>query len=167
MRDARFVALHRGGTLTLAEHRLLALWAADCAEHVLELFETCSSDTRPRLAIDTVREWVKGAATVGDARKAAVAAHAAARTAKSKSATAAARAAGHAVATAHMADHSLGPYWYGLKAVQAAGGSPERERAWQLMRLPNEVRRLVLAGLDRRFGVWEPSEEEDKRTDEI
>ncbi len=36
-RDRHFVALHRGGSLDLASHRLLASWAADCAEHVLPL----------------------------------------------------------------------------------------------------------------------------------
>ena len=31
--------IRRGGTLTDADHHLLALWAAACAEHVLHLFE--------------------------------------------------------------------------------------------------------------------------------
>ena len=39
-RDPRFVTIRRGGTLTDADHRLLALWAAACAEHVLDLFES-------------------------------------------------------------------------------------------------------------------------------
>lgn len=34
VRDLRFVTVRRGGTLTDADHRLLALWAASCAEHV-------------------------------------------------------------------------------------------------------------------------------------
>ncbi|WP_394342459.1 putative immunity protein [Mucilaginibacter limnophilus] len=38
-RDQRFITIRRGGTLTEEHHRLLALWAADCAEHVLHLFE--------------------------------------------------------------------------------------------------------------------------------
>ena len=37
-RDPRFVTVRRGGTLEDAQHRLLAAWAADCAEHVLEFF---------------------------------------------------------------------------------------------------------------------------------
>ena len=40
VRDLRFVTVRRGGTLTVADHRLLALWAASCAEHVLDLFES-------------------------------------------------------------------------------------------------------------------------------
>lgn len=50
------------------------------------------------------------------ARKAAYAAHTAARETDGAAADAA-RAAGHAAATAHMADHELGPAYYTLKAV--------------------------------------------------
>jgi hypothetical protein len=34
-RDSRFVTVRRGGTLEDADHRLLALWSALCAERVL------------------------------------------------------------------------------------------------------------------------------------
>jgi hypothetical protein len=147
MRDRRLVAVHRGGPLDRKKHRLLAKWAADCAERVLPLFEEYSSDDRPYRAIETARAWAKGKASVGDAQKAAVAAHAAARAVKNKSATAAARAAGHAVATAHMADHSLGAALYALKAIGASGASADSERAWQIAKLPNAVRKLVVSAL--------------------
>src|SRR5262245_26890452 len=153
MRDRRFVAVHRGGPLDPARHRLLAAWAADCAEHVLPLFEECSSDERPRRAIEVARAWARGEVSVGAAMKASVGAHAAARAVTSKSAIAAARAAGHAVATAHMADHSLGPAIYGVKAVEAAGAPADAERAWQIERLPDELRQLVVSALTRRTGV--------------
>ena len=39
-RDPRLITIRRGGTLTDSDHRLLALWAAACAEHVLHLFES-------------------------------------------------------------------------------------------------------------------------------
>jgi hypothetical protein len=150
MRDKRFVAAHRGGPLTLTEHRLLAAWAADCAEHVLPFFEFHSPDSRPRRAIEVGRAWVRGDLKTGVAQRAAVAAHAAAREATDTVAVAVARAAGHAVATAHFADHSLGPVIYGAKAVEAAGGSANDEHAWQLTRLPDEVRALVISALERR-----------------
>ena len=150
MRDKRFVAAHRGGPLTLTEHRLLAAWAADCAEHLLPLFERHCSDSRPRLAIEVGRAWVRGELKTGVAQRATVAAHAAAREATDMAAVAVARAAGHAVATAHFADHSLGPVIYGAKAVEAAGGSANDEHAWQLTRLPDEVRALVISALERR-----------------
>jgi len=148
MRDRRFVAAHRGGPLDAAAHRLLAAWAAICAERVLPLFEGCSSDDRPRVAIETAKAWSRGEVPVGAAQKAAVRAHAAAREMTSKAAIAAARAAGHAVATAHMADHCLGAPLYALKAVGAAGGSTDLERAWQIQQLPDEVRELVVSALE-------------------
>jgi hypothetical protein len=151
MRDRRFVAVHRGGPLDIAKHRLLAAWAADCAEHVLSLFEECSSDDRPRAAIEIARAWGRGEAPVGAAQKAAVRAHAAAREMTSKSAIAAARAAGHAVATAHMADHSLGAALYAQKAIVAIGASADVERAWQVEQLPYEVRELIVSALSRRL----------------
>ncbi len=53
IRDPRFITVRRGGTLEDGDHRLLALWAADCAEHVLPLFEAeRPDDDRPRRAID-------------------------------------------------------------------------------------------------------------------
>jgi hypothetical protein len=131
-------------------HRQLAAWAADCAERVLPLFEKVSADPRPRQAIATARAWARGEVPVGAAQKAAVAAHAAARTVKDAGAIAAARAAGHAVATAHMADHSLGPPLYVAKAIEAAGGSVENERAWQLSRLPPDLRELIVSALEIR-----------------
>jgi hypothetical protein len=44
----------------------------------------------------------------------------------------------------------LGPVIYGAKALEAAGGSADAERAWQLARLPDEVRALVLSALEQR-----------------
>ncbi len=60
-RDPRFITVRRGGTLQDADHHLLALWAADCAEHVLHLFEAGQpEDGRPRQAIKLVRAWMRG-----------------------------------------------------------------------------------------------------------
>src|SRR5215211_5433736 len=57
-RDPRFITIRRGGTLTDSNHRLLALWAATCAEHVLPLFEAVQpADPRPRHAIEQIRAW--------------------------------------------------------------------------------------------------------------
>jgi hypothetical protein len=150
MRDRRFVAVHRGGPLDAATHRLLAVWAADCAERLLRLCGEMGRDERSRCAVRTARAWARGAASVGDCQRAAVAAHAAARVASTAAAVAAARAAGHAAATAHMADHSLGVVIYGAKAVEAAGRSVEAELEWQLARLPHWLRRLVESALERR-----------------
>lgn len=151
MRDMRFVAVHRGGPLGVREHRMLAAWGADCAEHVLPLLVERSSDDRPGYAIEVARAWARGEVPVGDAQKAAVASHAAARAMTSPSAIAAARAAGHAVATAHMADHCLGASLYALKAVEAAGASVDTERAWQRDRIPDGLRELIVSAMESRL----------------
>ena len=144
MRDQRFVAEHRGGPLSMHDHRLLARWAADCAEHVLSDLWEDDNDPRPFDAIRQARAWARGEISVGEARKAAVAAHAAARESHDAAATAVARASGHAVATAHMADHSLGGALYALKALKIAGQSINAERKWQDEQLPSEIKELVL-----------------------
>ena len=161
-RDPRFVAIHRGGLLDVASHRLLASWAADCAEHVLLLFTAKDpEDDRPRRAIETARAWSRGEASVGEAREAAFAAHAAARSASDAAAREVARAAGHAVATAHMADHELGAAAYAIKAVRLAAPEPdamaagERECRWQREQLPDAIRELVLSDEEGRYKkIW-------------
>src|SRR5256884_8615367 len=80
VRDPRFVTIRRGGTLTDSDHLPLALWAASCAEHVLDLFESAQpEDPRPRQAIEQARAWARGEITMTEARTAAGHANAAAR----------------------------------------------------------------------------------------
>jgi hypothetical protein len=141
----------------VTHHRLLASWAADCAEHVLPLFTVkYPKDDRPRRAIEMARAWSRGEATVSEARQAAFAAHAAARSASDTAASAVARAAGHAVATAHMADHELGAAGFAIKAVRLASPASaaitagERECRWQLEHLPEAIREIVLSDEERR-----------------
>src|ERR671933_847667 len=79
-RDARLITIRRGGTLTDSDHRLLALWAAACAEHVLYLFESVQPPApRPRHAIDQIRAWSRGEITMSQSRSAGGHAMAAAR----------------------------------------------------------------------------------------
>ena len=114
------------GALTLSEEdrRVLAVWAADCAERTLPLFEArAPGDSRPRDAIDGVRAFARGELQIGPVRALAVAAHAAAREVSEPAATAAARAAGHAAAVAHMASHARGVAY---AAIAAGLGRPRR-----------------------------------------
>jgi hypothetical protein len=143
MRDKRFIAEHRGGLLKKDHHRLLIKWACKCCEHVLPF---CSEAADERLinALLIAREWVSGNAKVGDAMKASVGSHAVARESADPISIAVARSIGHAVATAHMADHSLGAAIYALKAVKFADKSVDAERKWQNEQLPSEIRELVL-----------------------
>ena len=70
-RDPRFITMRRGGTLTDADHHLLALWAAACAEHVLHFFESAKpADSRPRHAIEQARAWARGEIPMSQSRAA-------------------------------------------------------------------------------------------------
>jgi hypothetical protein len=118
---------------SLRERRSQALWAADCAERVLPYFgDVFPGDDRPRKAIEAARAWARGEIRVGEARAAALAAHAAARDAAAANypaACAAARAAGHAAATAHVASHARAVTFYAEKVEgYAKTGLVTRER---------------------------------------
>ena len=149
-RDPRFITERRGGTLTDDDHHLLAQWAADCAQHVLHLFEEVQpDDDRPRRAIDSARAWTRGEITMSQSRAAGGHAMAAARE-LSGAARHAAFAAGQAAAAAHVAAHELGAAAYAIKAARAAAPAGQSEAAgrleckWQRAQLPDAIRDLVL-----------------------
>ena len=157
VRDLRLVTIRRGGTLTDSDHHLLALWAASCAEHVLDLFESVRpSDPRPREAIEHARAWVRGEVKMTQARAAGGHAMGAARDLRG-AARHAAYAAGQAGAVAHVAAHELGAAAYAIKAAQDAyPGNAEAgriEREWQRQQLPGQVRDLVLEDQARRNDI--------------
>ena len=143
MRDKRFIAEHRGGPLKKEQHYQLIKWACDCAEHVLFLFGE-PIDERLQNALNVAKDWKQGNASVGEARKASLDAIAVANEIRNKTAIAVARSVGHAVAAAHMADHSLGAALYALKATKNAGKSINDERKWQDEQLTLEIEELVL-----------------------
>ena len=150
VRDPRFITIRRGGTLTDSDPRLLALWAAECAEHVLHLFESVQpSDPRPRQAIEQARAWARGEIKMSQSRDSAGHAQAAARVLIG-AARHAAFAAGQAAAVAHVAAHELGAAAYAIKAVRATAPGCEGESAgrlecrWQREQLPDAIRELVL-----------------------
>ena len=152
MRDNRFRAEHRGGPLSLTNHRLLAIWAADCVEHALPLFTSeYPEDDRPKKAIEAARAWSHGKISVGEARTAAFDTHTSAREADVKAAQFIARAAGHAAGTAHMADHAPNAALYVIKAIKASSKQDkkdilvEEERKWQQQQLPEAIKELVLS----------------------
>jgi hypothetical protein len=136
--------------LTKEHHRLLVLWAADCAERLLPEYERQHHrDSRLRQAIVTGRAWARGEVLTGAAMKAAVACHAAAREATDSTANAIARAVGHAVATAHFADHCLGVAIYALKAFD--DDAAQAELRWQISHLPEPVCDLVCSAIARKL----------------
>jgi hypothetical protein len=150
VRDPRFITVRRGGSLQDDDHHVLAIWAADCAEHVLHHFEAARpDDDRPRRAIEHARAWARGEVSWWDARSVGGHANAAARDLIG-AARHAAYAAGQAAAVGHVAAHELGAAAYAIRAVQAAAADEERvdaghsECRWQRAQLPPEIRDLVL-----------------------
>jgi hypothetical protein len=150
VRDPRLVTVRRGGTLTDSDHHLLALWAAACAEHVLDLFESARpDDPRPRQAIEHARAWVRGDVMMTQARAAGGHAMGAARDLRGAPRHAA-YAAGQAAAVAHVAAHELGAAAYAIKAARAAAPEGQGEAAgrlecrWHRAQLPDAIRELVL-----------------------
>lgn len=134
------------------DQKLMATWAADCAERVLPFFEEAyPDDDRPRKALETCRTWVRtGVFKMAEIRGASLSSHAAARAVKENDpARQAARAAGQAVATAHVAQHAYGGALYALKAIAArdpvnAEENVIKERDWQARHLPKHLREEVI-----------------------
>ena len=154
VRDPRLVTIRRGGTLTDTDHRLLALWAAECADHVLRFFEDAQpSDSRPRDAIGAARAWARGEMKMMDARSCGGHAIGAARPLLGASRYAA-YAAGQAACVGHVPEHDLGAAAYAIRAARAARqtgtGLGRVERDWQRARLPEQIRALVLEDQARR-----------------
>jgi hypothetical protein len=132
-------------TLSEEDRRNVAVWAADCAERVLGLFEAeAPEDDRPREAIARLRAFALGELGVAEARRRFVA-HAAAREVTAPAAVAAARAAGQAASIPPVGENASGPLGPGLLAsgllgaiirdLQAALADPGR-----LIREPTSAR---------------------------
>lgn len=129
-------------SLSEQQRRLVAAWAADCAERVLPLFEAeAPDDGRPRDAIARARAYARGELeTAGEIRRRFIAGRAAASVASAAS-VAAARSAAQASGVPHMGAHALGAAAYAVKAVsdsRPAGVGAELE--WQLRQMTGEVR---------------------------
>lgn len=132
-------------TLDETDRRIVAAWAADCAERVLPLFEAeAPGNEVPRDAIARARGYARGERTAAEEIKRRFVAGRAAHAVTSPAAVAAARAAAQAAGVAHMGAHALGAAAYAAKA--AALGAPDDPRAfddeleWQLGQLSDEAR---------------------------
>jgi hypothetical protein len=104
-------------------HKLFGFKAAKEAERVLKFFEKeRPCDTRPREAIEAIKEWAEDKRTLGmkEVRKLSLNAHTAARDVKSDVAKFAAHAAGQAVGTWHVPTHALVAFSYAGKAIIAS-----------------------------------------------
>jgi len=121
------------------------MWAADCAERVLALFEAeAPADDRPRDAIARARAFGRGElGAAGEIRRRFVAGRAA-HAATSPAGRAAALSAAQAAGVAHMGAHALGAAAYAARAAGLAAGdraeAAGEEIRWQLARMSPEVR---------------------------
>ena len=129
--------MHSPQTLSEGDRRIVAAWAADCAERVLWLFEAeRPQDRRPRDAIARTRAFARGERSVAEEIRRRFVGGGAARDVRAPAAAAAARAAGQAAAVAHMGAHALGAAAYAAKAAGLA--APDQcvavaeEIRWQL-----------------------------------
>lgn len=120
--------------LPLDSLRAIGGWTAECAERALPVFEAhAAADTRPRSAIEGIREFAGGGARTAALRTLALAAHAAAREVGDPAAAAAARAAGSAAASAythpladvHQTKHIVGAAAYAALALELDGGGDQ------------------------------------------
>jgi hypothetical protein len=114
-----------------------------------------SSDSRPRAAIQGIREFAAGGKRVARLRTLALAAHAAARETDDPAAAAAARAAGSAAASAythpladvHQTKHVVGPAAYAALALELDAGDPgaaDSEVRWAIEHAPPEAGEVLL-----------------------
>lgn len=142
-------------SLSLQDRRVVAAWAADCAERVLPLFEAeAPNDERPRDAIARARAFARGELDAAGEIRRRLVANRAAQSVTSPAAKAAAWAAGQAAAVAHMGAHALGAAGYAAKAAALAApdGVGSTEITWQLEHLTDRARSalqlLPLLGTD-------------------
>ena len=132
-------------TLSEADRRAVAAWAADCAERVLPIFEAAApGDGRPRNLLARTRAFACGELDVAEGIRRRFAGGVPAREVHAPAAAAAARAAGQAAAIPHMGAHALGAAAYAAKAAGLA--APDRADAvreevrWQLDHMSAAVR---------------------------
>ncbi len=140
------------------ERRIVAAWAADCAEHVLDVFEAAVlGDARPRQLIARARAYARGELTSAECIRRRFVGGVAANETGTPAAAAAARSAGQAAAVCHMGAHALGAAAYAARAAELA--RPEQPHAvddeirWQLDHMSTDVRDALRAlppvGADR------------------
>lgn len=124
-----------GVELSVQDLRVVARYAAECAQEALLIFEDdCPGDDRPRAAIAAARAFAGGADRSQVQRTTALAAHDAARGATTEAAREAARAAGQAAAAAYLhplakatqVRHILGAAAHAARAAELAAGGDEQ-----------------------------------------
>jgi hypothetical protein len=111
------------------DKKTLTIWALDCADRALHLYENIiPGDGRPGAAIKVGRSWVRNEIGAAETIGPISSAHEAAAEATDEAAGSAARAAGQALNTVHDPEHSKDAAAHAAKAVGSSGGNQEAER---------------------------------------
>lgn len=136
-------------TLSEDDRRLVATWAADCAEHVIHLFEADPEASAAIAdALARTRAFGAGESTAAAEISRRMLAVKAAGEATTPAGAAAARSVAQASAVAHMGAHALGAAGYAAKAVGLASDEPDEaiqaEIAWQFAQVTPEQRRALV-----------------------
>jgi hypothetical protein len=144
-------------TISLESLRAIGGWAAECAERALSVYQMhAHSDSRPRAAIEGIREFADGGKRTARLRTLALEAHAAAREVGDPAAAAAARAAGvaaasaytHPLADVHQTKHIVGAAAYAALALELDRGDDPRiadgEVCWAIEHAPERAREVLL-----------------------
>lgn len=131
-------------TLSETDRRLVAAWAADCAERALDLLET-PEEHHSRALIGRTRAFARGELdTAEEIRRRFRGRMIGSGSVTTPALAAAAKAAGQAVAICHMGAHALGAAAYAVEAVSLANpdrqGAVEKEIRWQLDHMSPDVR---------------------------
>ena len=104
--------------IQLQNHRILVMWALDCAKLPLEQFEAKYPDERrPRTCLELCEAWARGKIKMPMAKRAILDSHAAAKKIDDSEYAALCHAIGHAGATVHVETHALGLPVYELTAI--------------------------------------------------
>lgn len=132
-------------SLSDADRRVVAEWAADCAERVLPLFQAeAPSDDRPEEAIGRARGYARGELSAAEEIRRRFVAGRAASVVSSPAAVPAARSAAQAAGVAHMGAHVLGAAAYAARAAGEASSDAasaiDEEIRWQLEIMSPNVR---------------------------
>lgn len=123
---------------------ILAKWSLEIAKHILEIAEI------EYLKIDEIVDgfkinelWQQGKARIYDVRKAGFSIHKLTRDSDNEIYTVALRVVGHAVASAHMKEHSMVASDYAVKVINLLYPNDMNrvliERNWQLNKLKDLI----------------------------
>ena len=135
-------------TLSDSNRRIVARWAAACAERVLPLFDGDDAAVEiVQYALARARAYSAGESTAAEEISKRLTTVKAANASSTPAGAAAARAVGQAASVAHMGAHALGAAAYAAKAVSLANpdrpDAVEDEVRWQLKNLTEPEREVL------------------------